>query len=108
MNTQPKDGATALYSTVVLPDGIVIGGRWPNTIVSWPGGKSRNATKPEHDLFQELERFEKERSALLAVAEAAEVYCRLGSSQAFGKGCAQSNLQDALARLREAQTGGDK
>jgi hypothetical protein len=48
-------GSASIYSTVPLPDGIVIGGPWPHTIVSWPGGKSRGATKPEYDLFQALE-----------------------------------------------------
>lgn len=48
-------GSASLYSTVPLPDGIVIGGPWPHTIISWPGGKSRGATKPEYDLFQALE-----------------------------------------------------
>ncbi len=52
---QPATGSASLYSTVPLPDGIVIGGPWPHTIVSWPRGKSRGATKPEHDLFQALE-----------------------------------------------------
>ena len=47
--------SASLYSTVSLPDGIVIGGPWPHTIVSWPGGKYRGATKPEYDLFQALE-----------------------------------------------------
>ena len=42
------------YSTVDLPDGVVIGGTWPHTIITWPGGKSRNSTKPEYDLFQAL------------------------------------------------------
>ncbi len=46
---------TVPYSTVALPDGIVIGGQWPNTIIAWPDGKGRPATKPEHDLFQALE-----------------------------------------------------
>ena len=41
-----------LYSTIWLPDGVVIDGRWPNTIITWPGGRSRGATKPENDLFQ--------------------------------------------------------
>jgi hypothetical protein len=45
------------YSTVTLPDGVVIGGEWPNTIISWPGGKCRQATKPEYDLFQALEQY---------------------------------------------------
>lgn len=48
----------APYSTVDLPDGIVIGGEWPNTLIAWPGGKSRSATKPEHDLFQALEKMQ--------------------------------------------------
>ncbi len=43
------------FTTVALPDGIVVGGPWPHTFVSWPGGKSRSATKPEYDLFQALE-----------------------------------------------------
>lgn len=44
-----------LYSTVPLPDGIVIGGPWPHTLISWRDGKGRRATKPEYDLFQALE-----------------------------------------------------
>lgn len=44
-----------LYSTARLPDGIVIGGPWPETIVAWPNGGSRRATKVEYDLFQALE-----------------------------------------------------
>ena len=48
-------GSAVPHSTVPLPDGIVIGGPWPHTIVSWPGGKSRGATKLEYDLFQALE-----------------------------------------------------
>jgi hypothetical protein len=43
------------YSTSPLPDGVVIGGFWPNVIISWPNGNSRGATKPEYDLFQALE-----------------------------------------------------
>lgn len=43
------------YSTVPLPDGIVIGGLWPYARISWPKGNSRGATKPEYDLFQALE-----------------------------------------------------
>ena len=49
-----------LYSTIWLPDGVVIDGRWPNTIIVWPGGRSRGATKPEHDLFQALEKAQSE------------------------------------------------
>jgi hypothetical protein len=47
---------TAKYSTVALPDGIVIGGQWPNTIIAWRHGSRRPATKPEHDLFKALEK----------------------------------------------------
>lgn len=54
------------YSTVPLPDEIVIGGTWPHTIISWPGGKSRGATKPEHDLFQALEAAYEELTTLRA------------------------------------------
>lgn len=43
------------YSTVPLPDGIVIGGPYPDTIISWRNGNSRRATKTEYDLFQALE-----------------------------------------------------
>lgn len=35
------------YSTVPLPDGIVIGGPYQDTIISWPNGNSRRATKVE-------------------------------------------------------------
>lgn len=43
------------FSTLALPDGIVIGGPYPNTIIAWPNGNSRRATKTEYDLFQLLE-----------------------------------------------------
>lgn len=52
---QTAVGSTFPYSTVRLPDGIIIAGPWPDTIVTWPGGKLRKATKPEYDLFQALE-----------------------------------------------------
>ena len=54
------------YSTVPLPDGIVIGGPWPDTIIAWPGGNSRRATKPEYDLFQALEKAHAEIEAMRA------------------------------------------
>lgn len=69
MKTHPLPGATGSafpYSTVALPDGIVIGGPWPQTIISWPGGKSRGATKPEYDLFQALEKAHAEIEAMRA------------------------------------------
>jgi len=56
----------ALHSTVPLPDGVVIGGPWPHTIITWPGGKSRPATKVEHDLFQALEKANAEAGVLRA------------------------------------------
>ena len=49
-------GSEVPYSTVTLPDGVVIGGPWPTTIITWPNGNSRGATKPEYDLFQALEK----------------------------------------------------
>ena len=51
---------SAFYSTMRLPDGVVIGGEWPNVLITWPNGNSRNATKPEHDLWQALEKTNKE------------------------------------------------
>lgn len=59
--------SSAPFSTVALPDGIVIGGPWPHTIVAWPGGKSRGATKPEYDLFQALEKATAELEQLRAL-----------------------------------------
>lgn len=44
------------FTTVPLPDGVVVGGPWPYTTVAWPGGNSRGATKTEFDLFQALEK----------------------------------------------------
>ena len=64
-----SEESTPLYSTIRLPDGVVIGGRWPNTIITWPGGRSRGATKPEHDLFQELEKAQSEVERLKAELE---------------------------------------
>ena len=52
---EQKITAKVKYSTTDLPDGLVIGGEWPGTIVSWPDGKGRRATKPEHDLWRALE-----------------------------------------------------
>jgi len=52
----PSTGVDFKYSTVPLPDGVVIGGQWPKAIISWPDGKGRGATKPEWDLFQALEK----------------------------------------------------
>lgn len=59
----------AQFSTMALPDGVVIGGPWPDTIITWPAptiaapdgdGRGaprwRRATKPEYDLYQALER----------------------------------------------------
>jgi len=63
-----NNSSIPIYSTVPLPDGIVIGGPWPHTIVSWPGGKSRGATKPEYDLFQALEAAKAEIEQLRAQA----------------------------------------
>ena len=51
------------YSTVALPDGVVIGGPWPTAIIAWPNGNSRRTTKPEYDLFQALERLREELAA---------------------------------------------
>lgn len=72
------------YSTVALPDGIVIGGPWPDTIITWPGigydgkGESprfRKATKPEYDLFQALETATAEISQLKAAIELGQINC---------------------------------
>lgn len=52
----PEATIEALYLTVPLSDGVVIGGPWPYTIITWPNGNSRGATKPEYDLFQALEK----------------------------------------------------
>lgn len=62
MSDQPIP--TPIYSTVSLPDGIVIGGKWPGTIITWPGGNARGATKPEYDLWQALEQLQSERDEL--------------------------------------------
>lgn len=69
------------YSTVPLPDDIVIGGHWPHTIITWPEGKSRSATKPEHDLFQALEKEHAENAALReALAKMVSAYDEIISS----------------------------
>lgn len=49
---QPAPEGAVNYSEFDIPDGVVIGMPWPHTLVTWPGGKSRNATKVEHDLWQ--------------------------------------------------------
>jgi len=42
-------------STIPLPDGIVLAGAYPDTVITWPNGNSRGATKPEHDLWRVAE-----------------------------------------------------
>ncbi len=58
IDTKNGDGPFA-FSTYPLPDGVVIGGPWPDTIITWPtvgdAPRSRRATKPEYDMFQALE-----------------------------------------------------
>jgi hypothetical protein len=56
-----------IHSTVPLPDGIVIGCPWPNTIITWPNGNSRQATKQEYDLFQALEQAHASRWKLASI-----------------------------------------
>lgn len=63
------------YSTIPLPDGVVIGGEWPFTIITWPGGKSRGATRPEADLWRALEKAERENSELRAALELGQINC---------------------------------
>lgn len=96
-----------LYSTVPLPDGIVIGGHWPDTIVAWPGGKARGATKPEYDLFQKLEQLREENQQLTArvemMREVLESGCEIIFEGSHSKAINLEEIEQALSNLPPSQ-----